>query len=449
MPAFLFLVTFAIRFQYCIFMNPIRKQTSDFARTLYYAIHGHFETPAVDFYQFFTHKFYHGFFLYYFGFRSQLRVYFLQCVYVGFIAVLIYFIGKRIRDERLGLLAATLYVLWPTQTLYQSQTSEEHPSALIAAALIFLLIDMAQRLETLDAAENFWEQVQKNKRLLGRFVCIGILCGLSPLFKDWAAIILTAALLCSVYLLFHFHKHQRIWLAIGFFLIFALRTGVHSYFTQMAEREFDAKVGGAIVVAQMYETMDPEFSTGDLKHDMPLMNEYRQMVRDYGYDFSAANREALAILGQKISANMDKVPNLLFRKGVAANSSTNAVILWSFQGMDSDTRTAFQPLITLLSNLDQTYYICVILCILLCAVLCRNRYLYFILLIIVGGITAQLLIENGPRYKYSIEFAWCLAAAGGLYPLFFSDWTNFRQGLSKQWAKLRKKPDVSANQTET
>ena len=435
-PVLLFLVTFAIRFQYCVFMDPVREQTSDFARTLYYAIHGHYASTGIHWYNaIYTHKFFHGWFLYHLGFRSQMLIYTLQCVYAGLIAALLYLIGRRIRDRRLGLIASVLYILWPIQTLYQAQTSEEHPAAFIAVLLVWLFIAIGQRIETLE------ERPGIDRTLILEYVVAGILCGLSPLFKDWAVICLIAVLIGSIYLAIHLTRRQRIWLAAGILAVLVLRTGVHTAFDHVAGRVMGVPIGASVVVAHMYETLDPEFSTGHLQHDKALSDEYRQIVEDYDWDFDAANEVALSIVRYKVLSGLDKMPGLLLRKGIDANSGTDNMIAWSFQGLDRSVRSTFQGLISLLTDLEQAWYVLMVLCIMLCALLFRDRYMYLVLLLIDGGIASQLLVEAQQRYKYSIEAVWCLAAAGGLYALLYTDWTSVRGQAVQIWRTVRRSSD--------
>lgn len=128
-----------------------------------------------------------------------------------------------------------------------------------------------------------------------------------------------------------------------------------------AENKLQIEANNGVII-QMYAILDSNSSGG---YNGELSGEYARMAEDNGYDFGKANCRALEILKEKISKNHAKM----------------------------------------------FYLIASAICV-------RNKYIFFILLCILGGGIINLVVESQGRYKYSIEPLWCRASVYGICCLF-------------------------------
>lgn len=151
--AALFFAAFAVRYGYCGFMDRYICQVSDFSRTLSEANSGLF-TDAINYYRFYLHKFLYPYGLHLLHIKSQSRVLFFQCVCTALCSVVIYHIGTKVANRRVGKSAALMYILWPAHIIYTQIVTEEHLAALFTSLIVFLLIDISQKLEKVEKIKS-------------------------------------------------------------------------------------------------------------------------------------------------------------------------------------------------------------------------------------------------------------------------------------------------------
>lgn len=416
-PLILFLITFIVRYSYCCVFGPIVQQSSDFSVTLWEAQCGSF-VDMVEYYRYYLHKFLYPFLLHMFGFRTQDRILFLQCIFVSFIPVILYFIGKKIKNESVGLLAAGVYIVWPAQIFYTTVVSEEHLAALVTVSTAYFLIDLADKIEKKDYF------LQHKKRVLVELFGVGLLCGLSSFLKDWAVIMLIAVVVCAAYLFIVYDNWQRIILILGIGIIFLSRSICQTTITTVAERKLGVEANNGVVAAQMYVSLDPN---GDGLWNAERVGEYQKIVKESDYDFSAANRQALKEVVQKVKDNLDKMPSFLLNKGTNAYSNDEDMLRWALDNqMNTDYHPYFISNIYIWKGISTLFYAFCVLCLCVSAITLRDKYIFFIELVLVGAMLSGLLIECQGRYKYSIEPIWCILVANAIYILL-------------QWRKLRMK----------
>ena len=422
-PIILFLVTFMVRYSYCCIFEPITRQTSDFGITLWEAQSGSF-VDMTEYYRYYLHKFFYPFFLHLFGFRTQSSILFLQCVLASFIPVILYFIGKKIQNEKLGLLAAGAYIIWPSQIFYMTIISEEHLAALITVLIVFLLIDLVQKIENNDSS------LSHPKKLFGEFVLVGLSCGLSAFLKDWAIIVLIAVAVCALYLLIKYDRRQRCILIAGILLMLFTRSMVQTGISVLAESKLGIEANNGVVTAQMYVSLDPE---GKGLWDPERLSDYQEIVRENEYNFSDANKQAMQELIQKIKDNLGKMPSFLLYKGTNAYSDDADMLTWALDNqMNPDYHQYFIGFIFVWKGISNLIYVFFVLCLCISAITLRNKYVFFIELIVVGSILSGLLIECQGRYKYSIEPIWCVLIANAIYVLARRQRTELKSFYKKK-----------------
>lgn len=406
-PVIIFLATFVSRYGYCNFMDKYISQTSDFAVLLHSAQTGIF-SDELEYYRFYAHKFLYPFLLYSWHIRSQSQILFFQCVCVSTCAVALYYIGKRIANDRIGALAALMYIIWPAQIIYTQIITEEHMAVLLMSLIILMIIHVAQRFERIESFKSV-----DTALIIIETIMIGGIGGVCAFFKDWALIIFVALVICCIHLCFEYRKAQRILLLVCVLSVLGIRWITCWGITYAIENKLQANVNNNVIFIQMYATLDPN-SNGEWN---PTLNaEYYQIIKDNNFDLKKSRHTAMEILKEKIKKDYDKIPRLLFQKARSAYANDSAMFCWALEneaGVEFKSRFPwFYPLI---EYIDYIYYMGIVICLIVSAFLVRNKYNFFVLLCIFGGCMASLLIESQGRYKYSIEPIWCVSAAYGFF----------------------------------
>lgn len=415
-PILLFSITFVSRMVYCWMMEPHLAQVSDFRILLNEAISGEF-TDRLGYYRLYVHKLFYPYLLHALGLRTQWHILLFQCFCVSWIPVILYCTGEKIGDRRIGLLAGIIYVLYPTQLLYLAITTEEHMAALIISALVYWIICLAKRLQKTQRLT--WSLFL---RFLLEFFLFGILCGVCSCFKDWAIVMIVAILISIVYLLFKLNNQQRLVLLIGFLLIVMGRSAAREAAIEFAERLLGVKATNGVVSWQFFETMDP---AGPITWNEEKTKEYAELLNKYDYDFELVNKEAMSIISKRIKEGIQLMPSFLLRKGRSAYADEGAIPWIISRSVKEEQQSEFSGWLSRMGDISSIYFIGIVLCVLLAGATTKNKYLVFCLIVILGGVSAGLLIEGQGRYKYSIEPLWCFVAANGLYRI---------RGVSEEYA---------------
>ena len=136
-PYLIYLISFFVRLVYCMLVMPFINQISDFRIVLEEAGTGYF-LDCLEYYRFYFHKFLYPFVLHGLSLNTQARIIIFQCFVVAFVPVLLFEIGRKVVDERVGILAAAIYALWPSVIVYTQIVTEEHISALATTLIIYL-----------------------------------------------------------------------------------------------------------------------------------------------------------------------------------------------------------------------------------------------------------------------------------------------------------------------
>lgn len=408
-PYLLFLAALATRCVYCCAICNSIEQISDFGTVLQEAATGVFVDNLL-YYRLFSHKLFYPYMLHHLHLRTQFSILLFQCFCVSWIPVVLYFTGKRIKKEKMGILAGVIYIIWPAQIAYVSIVTEEHIAALIVSVLIYWIICLGQRMETMGDGK-----LQRVAPLFLECILFGALCGLSACFKDWAVIVIAALLISSIYLFFTYNFRQKAILILGIVLILTARTAVCSGTAYFAEKILGVSTSNGVIYWQIYETMDP---TGTGSYNEEKFDEYLAIIEKHNYDFEKANKEALAVTIHKLKENIHLIPRFLLYKGGNSYCNDRSMLVWALSTeVKQECREQISRWLRWISPISVVYYLCVAICLLFSCVKMRDRYIFFCILVILGAIVSGLLIECQGRYKYSIEPLWCLVAADGLMGL--------------------------------
>lgn len=402
-PVLLFLICFVTRYLYCNFMDGNIDQIYDFKNLLNATESGIF-TDDLRYFRMFLHKFFYPFFLHISHITTQSRILFFQSICASCITVLLFYIGKEIDGKRLGAIQAVLYIMWPAQLVYTQVVAEDHMAAFWTVLIVFLLIRLIKRLEKIDTTQKYRHDAVK---LFLMAILTGGACGICAFFKDWALVILVGVMICGLYLFIGYDVQRRICLIVCILCILIGRIGIEHGAILFAESRLGVKANNGNAV-YLYVTLDPDASGG---YDLERYLEYFSIVEENDHDFKKADKIAMDILKEKKKNGYKKMPSLLLKKGRAAYVSDDHMFDIVFGSEAKESFQATFPWVRpVIGYVGMIYYIGIVLLLLL-ALLTPDRYNFFVLLCILGGMLVGLLIEGQGRYKYSIEPIWCIPAA--------------------------------------
>lgn len=163
----------------------------------------------------------------------------------------------------------------------------------------------------------------------------------------------------------------------------------------------------------MYESLNPE-SNGE--YNAALNAEYMQLLEQNNYDFELTRKQAIEILKNRIISNESKMVKLISHKAYVSYGNDSVLIWWVTREMDPETYEETKNLINMISYIDEIFWMTMIIGILI-ALFTKNKYTYFVMLCIYGGMLVSLIIESQGRYKYSIQPLWTLPTAYVIFML--------------------------------
>ena len=310
------------------------------------------------------------FLLYTSGFRTQNRIFFFQCIIAAFIALFVFMIGRKIKNDKCGLVSALIYIMWPAQLLYTSVITEEHVAALLLVIIVYLVFCINDQLEKIKAVIS-----DSTKRVVIYSIITGVLAGAISFFKDWGIVVIVAIFISAIWLLVHFHTAmQRITLIIAILLVILLRQGTVSLGLSCCEHILGVKAGNNVIVSQMYGTLDPN-STGECNDE--ANKDYAERLKKNDYDYSKTNKEVLSILGAKIAANREKMPELLLNKGSTAYTDDASMLFWAMivgnGGEDGEYYPVYRSWIQIIWRISELFYVDLVICIIAGIFLNRDK----------------------------------------------------------------------------
>lgn len=418
--AFVFFLAFSIRFIYCTYVAPHVSQISDFEATLNHAWTGVF-TDEKLYYLCFPHKLLYPLLLHILHITTQNRIFLLQSILSGVVALLIFKICSFLKNPKIALPAALLYTFWPSQIVYAQITSEEHVASVLLLLVLFLTLHLKRLLDK--------KNIRNIRTLFLLSILIGILLGLQSLFKDWGSVYIVALALSLPYLIIKAKDRKKVALiCVSFIIILLGRFVTTSSSMLLAQHVLDGVKPNTsgVVVWQFYETMDPD-SNGS--YNAEKAQQFRTWVIENNYDFETVNSIALNDVISRIKAQPAKTIHLLFQKIRVSYKNNGDTFFWTRIETEPTFFSKYESLWEILLFADNVYYICMVILMLLAALTSKNRIVLFFLLVILGGGLVCSFVENQPRYKTSIEPMWCIPAG---YAIIYSF-----DALEKKYLRLK------------
>jgi len=201
----------------------------------------------------------------------------------------------------------------------------------------------------------------------------------------------------------------------GVIIVVVIRSCTLAIFENTAEKiigEQVNKVSGAII-CQMWESLDPN---GSGTYDAEVAEEYLEIVQQYNYDFERANRALIQMTIKTLKTEYKKMPSFLIKKGRDSYGNDKHGIQVA---LEQELIEHYQSLETMevikkIEYLATLFYFFVVIGMVISCASFKNDKLFFIILVVVGAMSAGLLIESQGRYKYSVEPIWCVLVANAI-----------------------------------
>lgn len=402
-PFIIFLVTFISRLSYCTYVSSHMHQISDFGATLEAAARGDFANHK-SYYPVCLHKFFYTYLLNILHITTQYKVFIFQSFCVSLVSVLIYKIGINIKNEKLGLLAAIVYICWPSNIIYSTIIVEDHMAALLVCIIIYLLFNAYDTITKENAMNS----------ILWKSSLLGILLGSISFFKDWGLVIITASIICSIYLFFTFNKAQKKYLLLCLLLIFVFRFATEKCFIMHADNVLDTKTKNNVIYGQLFAALDPNSDGGN---NPELYNEYDRIQQKTSEEYP--DTTASEVIISRLLDNFSSLPMFFAKKG--RNAYEDDVVMINLATKDSLEESFYsknETFFNIVTFISRIYYMTLVIGIMMSALLVRNKKIFFLNLCIIGGIFVSFLVESQSRYKYAIETIWTFPVVYGLYMLY-------------------------------
>ena len=404
-----FFMTFFSRLFYLVCMRNQIAQISDFHTTLHYAQTGTY-TENIIYYSHFPHKLVYPLFLHSMGLDTQAKILMFQVICVSLIALSIYSIGKMMFSEQTGFFASLLYIFWPSQIVYTSIISEEHLGGLLTLSCFILIFVMQKKNKMKTPPPDHFYTL----KTFAAYSLCGILCGLCVFFKDWCVIVLIASFITGILYISRFFRREILCIAIGFILLLSFRSITKQFITNSIESILDVNVNDNTIPCYMYVSLHPQ-NSGAWNPDR--YNEYFSFVSENNFDYDKANKIALEKLKDLIEDSPDYLVTLIPLKIYDAYHDNEHMFFCAYIAMNEENQIAFKNFFDCLHTVDYIYYTIIILLVFASFFINLKRKspkVFWLHLIIIGGILLVIFIESQSRYKYSVQPFWCVLSGFSL-----------------------------------
>jgi len=326
------------------------------------------------------------------------------------ISVTLFFIGKKIFDERCGYIAAIVWALWPSHIMYNS---------LVASEELFTFLNLLCIL--------FFIHITKYKdryyKLIILFIILGILCAIANAVRPLSMVLIIAAGI--FYFIFTWENNKPVKsqviikiiaysaLFISFFLAGrCINLLISNTLRQEVARTpigFSAFVGSNI-------NSGGAWNTEDSKVLLELMEKYGKQPQDI-------HDELLKRAVERYKSQSFQNLTLLLKKHKIMWTTENDILVYIKAGLDMEKPSRMDFLrnynrLNLINNLY--YYMILIFCvisgyIMIKKLMVNNEYQAIFLLIFISGMIAvHMIVEVAGRYHYPAVPIFALVSSYGL-----------------------------------
>lgn len=303
------------------------------------------------------------------------------CIYI------MYLIGKKLSNERLGLTISAIYTFFIPSIAYTSVfTSENFAMPFLLMSLYFVI--------------NAYKK-EKLKNTIIEMLFAGIFLALGCLFRGVAPFYLCAYVIATLTV---FAKKTKLLgtlsLLVAFFTMYnavslsLYHTGITSY-----------KLTDGDVPFTIYMLVGFNFETGGM-----FSAEDQGIYYEVNQDKDKMAKVVKERLIKRIKENPHKIIPLMFKKTntIYGYGEFNSVY-WSY---DNNGNEGEKPNISIFYRTASLYYIALLILTLYGLVFTKKKSLYCIFALMILGFEAGLmLMEVQPRYTYSVAYVFVICAS--------------------------------------
>ena len=310
------------------------------------------------------------------------------------ITALISFLGTRLFDVKIGLLAALLYAVWPSQIFYTVLVSTEELFTLIMLLCIYLFISA----------------MKKTDRMFIRMGVISLICALMNGIRPFGILLIAAFF---IVLVLKKHLLPALILAVAYVVFFnAISLGVSTIINKDVAKSpmgFNLFVGSDIKYMGRWNAEDSKV--------------YTDLTKDSTFNAQEVHDKLAAMAFQRFKDQGTDNIRLFADKYKAMWSVDYDIISYVNTGLDASTKSAetFNKMRRYLTAVSNLYYLAMLLFCLIFAFwsIKKSSYKSMTIMLIVLGVTViHLLMEVHGRYHYPVISLFALTAACGANVLF-------------------------------
>lgn len=401
----IWIMCFVSRLAIILFLNDNMIQISDFGVALQKTADLDFRA---DYYRVFSHWILyplinHKLFVM-FG-ENQIVPMIINSAILSLIPVFLYLIGKRIASYVVGIVAALLYIIWPSTALYVTIYTPDHYAALLLTIAVYLVVIL------------FEMRGQINKKIVVITCLLGIVLSISSFFKNFASVFMFALFLMVCIMAIKYKDIQDSLKNVFSLVIIIV---VFCVMKSMIFVGVDNLVGSTVGrnIAPCYLNVGLN-SSGDGNYNPELYGEYFELLEKTEYDFNKTNSNIINNLKEDIEENYRLLPDKLLQKAERDFQGDREKLYWVKNSLDEKSDTMYSIWIeNKLYGITDIYwlFICIWMVFgILWMVLNKNDNTLYIVLCLIGTAIELVLVEAQGRYRYAMEPLFCLMAAVGIY----------------------------------
>lgn len=306
------------------------------------------------------------------------------------IAILIFYIGKRISDIKCGFFAAVIWAFWPSQI---------EAVSLVATEELYTFLCLTSILLFLYAAE-----IKNNyKKTAALFCVLGFLCSLVNAVRPFGLILVIAA---GIYLFIFADSEsrlkKRLLIKTGFYLIMVLIYLISNLTLNfIISKTINKQIAAVPAGYSIYVGSNPVYGgmwNAEDSTELGLLMEDKNITPQQVHNIL----QAMGI--ERFKNPSIEIFSLLKNKIVNLWGSDNDAVYNIRDGLDNKSIININKYFSVFNVINIFYYyLFIIFCIYSCVAFIKKKSdfkLVFLLLVLIGIILIHLIVEVSPRYHY-------------------------------------------------
>jgi hypothetical protein len=341
----------------------------------------------------------------------------INCIFAGFTSIGIYLLGNKIISlKNSGLIAALVFIFWPSDILYKSLLTGEH---------LFIMLAPFACLTFLNATEN----IQKSKYLsILLFVLSGLIMGVMETYKPVAIIFLLSFILSLFLRDIYIEQSMNITVNSGkkLFLILLISVMIASFYSMkivnraLFQKAFKDPPNNAFYIYTLRIGLDQEHQG---KWNYGFAVHFEDLLVKNNWKIKSVN----IMLAEEVKSLIEnpnfRLINLMINKFEYTWSSEDEFVFWALSDQTNNGFTSYNKDVfgNFLKSWNNSYYILVMVFstfgALYAGTIKKNIFLLPIGLFIFGFTVLLLFSEVQQRYRSVLVSVIPIFVTYGIYAL--------------------------------